>query len=382
MMRTYILKRLFFFIPSLLFVVLLSFILLHYSPGDPVERILSGHGIYENELSPVHSTEILKQEIRHQLGLDLPLFYFSINSLKEKKTSTDIIVPAWKKFIPHLSLHKENQFHRWMFGNGKNSNGIIRGDFGISWATNQEVSSMIFTRMKWSLLFTILSVILAYVISVPAALRAAASPGSFFDKSLSLLSTILFSLPVFWVASLLMLIFCNPDLFNILPSSGIGPVGGFGEHATLFDKILQSLPYLVLPTICYTYGSLAFLTRSIKTSVTEIMKEDYIRTAFAKGLDKNKIIRTHAFRNALLPMITIFSQVFPFAIGGSVILETIFTIPGMGFTIYQSINSHDYPVVIAVFMITGFITMISFLITDILYAFADPRISYTSPVHS
>ena len=376
-MRIYILKRILFFIPALLFVVVLSFILLHYAPGDPVERLLNAKGIYESELTPEIINANLKTELKHRLSLDLPLFYFSINSLYEYSLLNKKSNSEWKKYIPVISYHKKNQFHSWMFGNEYYSKGIIRGDFGISWITQQPVSAIILSHLKWSLFFTLLSVTIAYLISVPAGLKAAANPGSNFDKFLTIATTIFFSLPVFWVAIILMLLFCNTDVINILPSSGIGPAGGFPEGKSLLYKIINSLQYLVLPTICYTYSALAFLTRSIKTSITEILKEDYIRTARAKGLTEKTVIGKHAYRNALLPMITIFSQVFPLAIGGSVILETIFTIPGMGLTIFQSIGSQDYPVIIAVFMITGVITMTAFLLSDILYSIVDPRISYS-----
>jgi peptide/nickel transport system permease protein len=112
--------------------------------------------------------------------------------------------------------------------------------------------------------------------------------------------------------------------------------------------------------------------------MAEVMKSDFILTARAKGLSENNVIRIHAFRNALLPMITLFSQIFPAVVSGSVILETIFSIPGMGLTIFQAIGAQDYPVIIAVFFMTGVITMTGFLLTDILYAFADPRISYST----
>ena len=379
-MRIYLFKRILLIFPALLFVVLISFLLLHYAPGDPVERLLNGRGIYENESSPDNSNEKIKNELKQRLGLNLPLFYFSICSLDETTLSIGISKDSWRKYIPQILYHKNNQFHRWVFGDEYYSKGIIHGDFGTSWVSQQKISSILFSKIRWSLFFTLVSVFLAYIISVPAGLNSAAHPGSKFDQGFTLFSTILFSLPVFWIATLLMLLFCNPDFLNIFPSSGISPAGGFPEDKTLLFKIIHSIPYLILPTICYTYSSLAFLTRSIKTSIAEILKEDYIRTARAKVLDEKKILWKHALRNALLPMITIFSQVFPFAIGGSVILETIFTIPGMGFTIYQSIGSQDYPVIIAVFMITGIITMVSFLLTDILYAFADPRISFTTLV--
>ena len=376
-MRIYILKRILFFFPALLFVILLSFILLHYAPGDPVERMLNAKGIYESELTPGIQNAHLKAELKHRLGLDLPLFYFSIISLNDKNQLQEISNTEWKKYIPVILFHNKNQFHNWLFGNESYSKGIIRGDFGISWITQQPVSAIILSHFQWSLFFTILSVTIAYLISVPAGLKAAANPGSKFDKLLTIATTIFFSLPVFWIAVLLMLLFCNTSVLNIFPSSGIGPAGGFPEEKSILYKIVNSIPYLILPTICYTYSALAFITRIIKTSVSEILKEDYIRTARAKGLTEKIVIGKHAYRNALLPMITIFSQVFPAAIGGSVILETIFTIPGMGLTIFQSIGSQDYPVVIAVFMITGFITMTAFLLSDILYAIADPRISYS-----
>jgi peptide/nickel transport system permease protein len=376
MMRIYVFKRLLYFIPALFFILLFSFLLMHYSPGDPVDRMLTGQGIYENEISPSEATSDLKVSLRHKFGLDLPLFYFSVNSL------WNINLPQtnqseWKKYIPGIHYNRNNQFDRWLFGDENGFKGILLGDFGTSWVTHQNVSSMIFSRLKWSLFFTIISVVLAYLISVPVALKSAANPGSLFDKIVSLKTTFLISLPSFWIATLLLFTFCNPDVLNIFPSSGVGPVEGFHENTSVLNKIIHSLPYLILPTVCYTYGSLAFLIRSISTSVTSIMKEDYIRTARAKGLEEKIIIRRHAFRNALLPLITIFSNIFPFAIGGSVILETIFTIPGIGLLVYQSIGAQDYPVIIAVFMITGLVTMLSFLITDILYAFADPRISFT-----
>jgi peptide/nickel transport system permease protein len=352
---------------------------MHYSPGDPVDRMLEGQGIFENELTPAQSTLDLKKSLRHQYGLDLPLFYFSVGSLSDKNL-TDFRKSNWRKFIPAIYFYRHNQFDRWLFGDNNEFKGILRGDLGRSWATQQDVFNLIFSRIKWSLFFTIISVVFAYLISVPVALKAASMPGSFFDKLVSFKTTFLISLPAFWIATLLLLIFSNPDVLNILPSSGVGPTGGFREGESLISKLIQTIPYLILPTICYTYGSLAFLISNIRSSVVSIMKEDYIRTAYAKGLEEKIIIRRHAFRNALLPLITIFSHVFPFAIGGSVILETIFTIPGIGLTIYQSIGAQDYPVIIAVFMITGIITMISFLVTDILYMVADPRISYTSNI--
>ncbi|MBL0103577.1 MAG: ABC transporter permease [Bacteroidetes bacterium] len=233
------------------------------------------------------------------------------------------------------------------------------------------------SRIGWSLFFTLLSVVLAYLISIPLALKLASRPQAKYARPITLFLDIIYSLPSFWIATLLMFLFCNPDIMNLFPSSGIMPTGGYPEGTGFFERLGGTIPYLILPTITYTYSSFAFLTGSLRASIEEILKQDYIRTAYAKGLSEKTILYKHAFRNALLPVITIFSHVFPFAIGGSVILESLFTIPGMGLTIFQSITAQDYPVIITVFLLTGFITMSGFLFSDILYSIADPRISIT-----
>jgi len=138
-----------------------------------------------------------------------------------------------------------------------------------------------------------------------------------------------------------------------------------------------SVPYIILPLICYSYSSFAFLSRTMRVSMLDVVGQDYIRTARAKGLSENKVIWKHGFRNALLPIITVFANVFPAAIGGSVIIESIFSIPGMGSEAIYAIQLNNYPMIIAILTITGFLTLLGYLISDILYALVDPRISYT-----
>ncbi len=381
-MRLYIAKRILFFIPAVLLVVLFSFILLQQAPGNPVDRLMNLEGSYENEITPGINNEAQKKELTHRLGLDLPIFYWSIMSLNEYRLENNLSDYPLSAYIPYISFHPKNQFHRWLFGDNEYSNGIIHGDLGVSWITGQSVYALISPRIKWSFLFSLIAIFFAYLISIPAGLRAAANPGSRFDRWSTILFMILFSLPAFWFATLLMLVFCNPDVMNILPSSGVSPSGGFSESATFPEIFLHSIPYLILPTICYTYSSLAFLSGSVKASVQEILNEDYIRTARAKGLSEKTILYRHAFRNSLLQLISIFSHVLPLAVSGSVIIETIFTIPGMGLAIFQSLSSQDYPVIIAVFMITGVFTMAAFLISDIVYALVDPRISFNRNIVS
>jgi peptide/nickel transport system permease protein len=235
---------------------------------------------------------------------------------------------------------------------------------------------VIYSKIGWSLFFTLLSVILAYFVSIPMGVKAAANRGSKFDKGSSIVLFMLYSMPSFWLATLLLMTFANPDVFHIFPASGIKPAAGYPDGASIFEKIKITLPYIILPAICYTYSSFAFLSRTMRVSMIEVIGQDYIRTARAKGLPENKVIWKHAFRNSLLPIITVFANIFPAAIGGSVILESIFTIPGMGSETIFAIQNNNYPMIIAVLTITGFLTLVGYLISDILYALVDPRISY------
>jgi peptide/nickel transport system permease protein len=188
---------------------------------------------------------------------------------------------------------------------------------------------------------------------------------------------ILYSLPSFFAATVMLMWFANPDVLHWFPASGVEPVRGFAPDAGFFERWWERLPFLVLPIISYTYGSFAFLSRIMRVSMLEIVNQDYIRTARAKGLTERVVIYKHALRNGLLPIITVFANIFPVAIGGSVILEVIFTIPGMGGESYNAIVNQNYPMLIAIFTITGILTLVGYLVSDILYAVADPRISFS-----
>jgi peptide/nickel transport system permease protein len=363
-MRNYLIRRILFFIPTLLVISLISFIILANSPGDPVERIIQSGG--SGEFVPAQLLERQRTLLRHQLGLDLPVFYFDIRSISDA---------GIRKFIPAVSFHGHNQFHRWLFGDGISSRGILRGDFGTSYISQQPVSNLIRDRIGWSLFFTLTSIFFAYLISIPIGIKSAAHLNSRFDRASSTILFILYSLPLFWVATLLLMTFANPDVFYIFPASGVKPMGGYPEGMNFFRRAFVSLPYLILPTICYTYSSLTFLTRLMRNSMIEILSSDYIRTARAKGVSERGVLWKHALKNSLFPVITVFAHVFPAMIGGSVIIENIFTIPGMGNAIFQSMTGQDYPVLVAFFTLTGLLTATGYLVSDILYAWIDPRIS-------
>jgi peptide/nickel transport system permease protein len=485
-MRSYILRRILLFIPTLFVITLLSFMILVNAPGDPVERMMTA----SQSSGDISTQSIAQREQRdywsHRMGLDLPVFYFSMHSFAEPdtlfkiadkgernalsklistygdwkeiqhyylaelqleadldqtrmeqlnrpgeyqfqnelnkirfeaaslksssakavidkkiyqlefffqkyslpgKTSVETVQKnfdqvtlhhaSWKNYFPVISFHPVNQYHRWLFGNGQPGTGLIRGDLGISYLTKQPVAGMIKGKIGWSLFFTLFSVILAYIVSIPVAIKAASKKNSRFDHLSSIILFLLYSLPTFWIATVLLMTFSNTDVLNIFPASGVKPVTGYPLEATWFEKMKLTLPYLILPMICYTYSSFAFLSRTLRVSMLEILSKDFIRTARAKGLSEKKVLWKHALKNSLLPVISIFANVFPFMIGGSVILESIFTIPGMGSTIYSSIDAQDYPMIVAVFTLTGLLTMLGYLFSDMLYAFVDPRISFS-----
>ena len=290
----------------------------------------------------------------------------------------------WRNYVPTLHFYPNNQYHRWIFGDGnwvtgqgaQFTRGIIRGDFGTSYTTKQPIAEVISSKFFWSFFFTMVSVFLGYLVSIPLGVRSAVRKDTTFDRVSTLVLFILYSLPSFWVATLLLMTFANPDVLHWFPASGVEPVQGFNAEAGFFEVWSARLPYLVIPMIAYTYSSFAFLSRTMRVSMLEIIGQDYIRTARAKGLGETAVIYRHALRNGLLPIITVFSNIFPIAIGGSVILEVIFTIPGMGSEVYNAIVNQNYPMVITVLTITGVLTLVGYLVSDILYAVVDPRISF------
>ncbi len=313
---------------------------------------------------------IIQQRIA---GFQSNTFYLN----QTKKAFNDLLnnQSKWKSLIPVIAFHYPNQYHYWLFGNGDHK-GAIRGDFGVSYTNHQPVGERILQRCGWTLFFSLTSVLLAYIISIPIGVNAGAKPGSKFDKITSSILFLLYSLPTFWFATLLLMLFANPDVFQIFPVSGVKPATGYPVDSNLFQKFRISIPYLILPLIAYTYSSIAFISRMLRSTMTEVMKQEYIKTARAKGLSERTVLYRHAFRNSLLPLITIFGNLFPALLSGSVILETIFSIPGMGAETVMAVLNFDYPVIVAVFTISGVLALTGYLIADILYAIADPRIRY------
>lgn len=318
--------------------------------------------------------QLLMDEVRKLQIID-PLFQRQYQNSDKLFRNWRIETTVWKSWIPTLQIHLDNKYHRWLFGDPHGlSKGVIRGDFGKSLITKLPVSDTILSRFKWSAAMAFISIVIAFMVSVPIGVWAGARPGSWFDRIVNVKLFILYCIPGFWMGTLLLMLFANPDTLPWFPASGVMPPGGFPKGIGLWDKLIATVPYLILPICCYTYASFAFTSRIIRSSIRDNMMQDHIRTAKAKGLPLPRIAFKHAFRNALLPAITVFSEVFPMAVGGSVIIETIFNIPGMGFETVQAVLNRDYPMIVAVCTLSALLTMTGFLMADILYAFADPRI--------
>jgi len=303
-----------------------------------------------------------------------------LNNLIDSEKNMELKKQKWKTYVPTIQFHGiSNQYHQWFFGNGKDRKGIIRGDFGYSLKTGEAISDILWNRVGISFFLAIISMFIAYLISLPLGIYSAYRKDSIIDRGMSLILFILYSMPSFFVGVILLLLFANSDGFLYwFPESGIKSPVTFNPDWNWYewDSIRHMAPYLVLPLITYTYSSFAFLSRIMRIGMIDILNQDYIRTARAKGLSERTVILKHALKNSLLPIITVFAAIFPMAIGGSIVIEYIFSIPGMGMEIFNAIEGRDYPIVIAFFTIAGFLTMLGYLISDLLYAVVDPRISF------
>ncbi|HVW27677.1 MAG TPA: ABC transporter permease [Polyangiaceae bacterium] len=254
---------------------------------------------------------------------------------------------------------------------------LLRLDFGVSLVSREPVVPTLLSKLKYSLSLSVASLVLSYLIAIPLGVFSAVRKDSPADRALTLVLFMLYSLPSFFVATLLLFLFSDGSDF---PSLRWFPTGGFqspGASAmTTFGGIRDVLWHLFLPLLCLTYGSLAALSRYMRTGLLDVIRADYVRTARAKGLPELAVIGKHALRNALLPILTLLAGLLPAILGGSVIIEYIFGIPGMGLWVVDAIYQRDYNVVLVVELFSTILVLIGILLTDLSYALVDPRIRY------
>lgn len=331
-MSSYLLRRLFMLIPTFFGITVVTFMIIQLAPGSPVSLKLMGPG-GAGVRSENISQEIVEQT-KKLYGLDKPL-------------------PV--------------QYAQWL---GR----LVRLDFGTSFKDHRPVAAKLKEAFPITLLLNVLSISLIYLIAFPLGIYSAVRPRSWFDRLTTIALFMLYSLPNFWVAMLLIRYLAGGEFLDLFPVVGLFSDGV--NQLSLWGRIGNLLWHLVLPVSVLTYGGLAFLSRFSRAQMLEVIRQDYIRTARAKGLAERTVILKHALRNALIPILTLMSTLLPALIGGSVIVEQIFGIPGMGKLGFEAVLSRDYPTVMAIASISAFLTLISILLTDLMYVVVDPRISF------
>jgi peptide/nickel transport system permease protein len=321
-MLRYIAKRLLFMIPLLFGITVICFTVMHLAPGSPTDL--------QTQMNPRASVE-MKERLRAMYDLDKPL---------------------------------PEQYIRWV---GK----LAVLDLGVSFSTDRRpVADKILERLPITILLNVLSLLLILVVAIPLGVLSAVRQDSLFDRVAGVVVFIGFAVPTFWLALLLMILFGVH--LGWLPISGIRSLNS--EYLPPGMALWDLIRHLILPVLLAAFGGLAGLSRYMRANMLEVIRQDYILTARAKGLSERVVIYRHALRNALLPVITILGLSVPGLIGGSVIFETIFAIPGMGQLFYMAVMARDYPVVMGILFIGAVLTLFGNLIADVSYALADPRI--------
>ncbi len=302
-------------------ITLISFIVMHLAPGSPVDA--------KNALNPQVSVEA-REKLQQLYGLDRPVM---------------------------------TQYADWLMR-------LAQWDFGNSLVDGEKALTKIGRVVPVTLLLNFLSLFFICAVGIPLGLWAAVRRDSWVDRVISLGSFAGFSVPTFWLALVLMSFFGVQ--LRALPVSGIHSL--FFDEMSFGDKILDVARHLVLPVFVASVTGLAGVTQILRTSTLRVLGENYIRTARAKGLSERRVLFHHGFRNALLPLITILGLSVPGLLGGSVIFESIFSIPGMGRLFFASVFARDYPVVMGILVIGAVLTLLGNLLADLAYAAADPRI--------
>ncbi|MFC1571096.1 ABC transporter permease [Candidatus Margulisiibacteriota bacterium] len=320
-MRKFIIRRLLQLIPLLIGVSLLSFFVMHLAPGDPT-ALFTDPNINPEDLA----------RIRANFGLDKPVII---------------------------------QYFYWL-GNA------LRGNFGNSYTSSQPVISEILQRLPATLLLMVSSYILTLLITIPLGVISAVRKGTWFDNVVTVLSFAGMATPSFWLGLMLMLLFSVK--LGWLPAVGMFDV--LYHHPTIFHRWLDIAQHMILPLTTMTLLSLAGITRYQRATMLEVLNQDFIRTARAKGLPERVVIFKHALRNALIPIVTILGLSLPDLFGGAFIIETIFAWPGMGRLGVMAIFQRNYPMIMGIVVMSAVLIMLGNLFADIGYALVDPRIRY------
>lgn len=314
-MKEKIVKRLFNVIPMLFFISIISFLLMHLAPGDPIQAYIT---------PKMSAVDI--ERVRHNMGLDQPIYI---------------------------------QYFKWLIN-------AVQGNLGYSLINHRPVATVIFDRIPNTILITLTALILSLIIAIPVGLISGYNKNSVLDNVLNVIAYIGISIPSFWFAMMLIYIFSLK--LNLLPSIGMRTIG--------VDTTVDLIKHMIMPVIVLSYYNVCVFTRYIRSSTIGQLNEDYVLTQYAYGASAKEVLFKHVFKNTLLPIITIFAMSLPQLVTGAFITETIFGWPGMGQLGVTAIFGYDYPVVMGITMISSVVLIIGNLIADILYQIVDPRIKH------
>jgi peptide/nickel transport system permease protein len=338
-MASYALQRLFLMIPTFIGVTLIGFFIMRLAPGDPAElRAAGGLGGAAGAGISVEKRMAVDEAMaqwRAQYGLDRPL---------------------------HV------QYGIWM----KN---LLTLEFGESFKDNQPVWSKIVERLPVTIKLNALSILLVYLIAIPLGIYSATHPDTWSDQALTLFAFILFAVPLVWAATMAIVFICGGDFLYLFPPGGLESLD-YSQQWPFWQKMKDQAWHLFLPVVLMSYDGFAGLSRYMRASMLEVLGQDYVRVARAKGLSEKVVVLKHVLRNSLIPLVTILAGILPGIIGGSVIIETIFSIPGLGQLGYESVLARDYPTIMALFTVSAVLTLIGILISDLLLSVVDPRIAF------
>ena len=332
-MLLYILRRILWMVPTMFGITVLLMLVIQLAPGDPAAIATAGDLDMQGQQAG-GDTQSAYDKFRARFHLDEPIYV---------------------------------QYWEWV----KN---VATLDFGSEFfQPNVQVADELWRRLKITVPLSLIATLLSYLIALPLGIYSAVKRGSLWDKVITFGLFLLYSLPTFWAGLMLILAFGATGLewFPV-----IGLHGKDAASMTTWQYVMDTIWHGVLPVATLTYGGVAYLSRQMRVGMLETIQQDYIRTARAKGLDRKKIIFKHALRNSVIPVITVFASILPILIGGSVLVETIFNIPGMGLYAFEGLVMRDYNIIMATVTFSAFMTLLGFLLSDILYAVVDPRIAY------
>ncbi|MGC8623946.1 MAG: ABC transporter permease [Phycisphaerae bacterium] len=335
-MTTYIIRRLLLMIPTLLGMTFMLFAVVRFAPGLTTAGGQFSAGVMQSRQAQKQEQEIMERRL-HLVD----------------KNGHPISLPM--------------QYILWLTS-------TCEGHLGTSVVYQEPVLTLIEQRLPVTLTINAIALMVIYLVSIPGGLLTALYQGRLLDRGYGFFSLALYSLPVIWVGSTLLGFLANPQYFNWFPSAGLHATNT--ESMTFFRYLGDYFYHIVLPIVCLVYSGFAFLSKQIRGSILENLQQDYVRTARAKGLPKSTVLLRHVFRNSLLNLITLTGMSLPGLLSGSVIVEQIFSINGMGRLAYSSTLASDLPVIQDLALIMGVLTLLSYLAVDICYHIADPRVTY------